>query len=311
MLNESAAYLVGQLISEAERARVTVETVGGGKLIDCGIDAVGGLEAGLFLAEICMSTLGQVELSPASGEKIPGPQIVVSTDHPIAACMASQYAGWQIQVGDFFAMGSGPMRAAAAVEELFGEIGLTEQPDQVIGILETDKKPTAEVYEYLAEKTGLSPRDITLLVAPTTSLAGTMQVVARSVETALHKLHELKFDLHQVVSGWGSAPLPPPGKDTIKAIGRSNDAILYAGQVTLWVDAEDAQLTQFGPKLPSSASKDFGQPFAELFKQYDYDFYKVDKLLFSPAVIRFVNLRSGKSFQFGHFAPEIYARSIA
>ena len=34
-------------------------------------------------------------------------------------------------------------------------------------------------------------------------------MVARSVETALHKLHELKFDLNQIVSAFGTAPLPP------------------------------------------------------------------------------------------------------
>ena len=46
----------------------------------------------------------------------------------------------------------------------------------------------------------LSAENLTLAVAPASSIAGTTQVVARSLETALHKLHELKFDLNQVVS---------------------------------------------------------------------------------------------------------------
>src|SRR5439155_16234806 len=93
----------------------------------------------------------------------------------------------------------------------------------------------------VAQALGLAANKITLLAAPAASLAGNLQVVARSLETALHKLHELKFDLNQVVAGFGSAPLPPVARDELGAIGRTNDAILYGGRVNLWVQAEDEQ----------------------------------------------------------------------
>src|SRR5262249_17991348 len=113
----------------------------------------------------------------------------------------------------------------------------------------------------------LPANKITLLAAPAASLAGNLQVVARSLETALHKLHELNFDLGQVISGFGSAPLPPVAKDELGAIGRTNDAILYGGRVVLWVNGDDEQLADIGPKVPSEASPDHGAPFAAIFER--------------------------------------------
>jgi methenyltetrahydromethanopterin cyclohydrolase len=113
-----------------------------------------------------------------------------------------------------------------------------------------------------------------------------------------------------VVSGFGSAPLPPVAKDEITAIGRTNDAILYGGRVVLWVNADDDQLKEIGRKVPSSASLDHGAPFAEIFKRYNHDFYKIDRLLFSPAQVVFCNLRSGMSHDFGEVLPDVLTRSF-
>jgi methenyltetrahydromethanopterin cyclohydrolase len=144
-----------------------------------------------------------------------------------------------------------------------------------------------------------------LLVAPTASLAGTVQVVARSVETALHKLHELRFDLARVVCGLGRAPLPPVGGDDLTAIGWTNDAILYGGVAALWVRGDDASLAEVGARVPSSASPDFGQPFAQVFERAGRDFYRIDPQLFSPAVVVFHNLDTGRTQRFGRRAPEV------
>jgi len=224
--------------------------------------------------------------------------------------MASQYAGWQVSVGKFFAMGSGPMRAAYGKEAIFDHIPGRERPAAAVGVLETRKAPTPEALAYLAEKLQLPPDKLTLLIAPTTSIAGTVQVVARTLETALHKLHELKFDLTQVVSGAGVAPLPPIAASDVAGIGRTNDAILYGGRATLWVRADDDQLAAIGAQTPSSASRDHGAPFADIFERYNRDFYKIDPLLFSPAVVVFHNLRTGRSHTFGRLEPDVLRKSF-
>jgi methenyltetrahydromethanopterin cyclohydrolase len=119
----------------------------------------------------------------------------------------------------------------------------------------------------------------------------------------------LKFDVRQVVSGFGVAPLPPTTPDELAAIGRTNDAILYGGRVTLWVRADDEAIETVGPKVPSSSSKDHGSLFSELFARYG-DFYKIDPLLFSPAEVTFVNLKTGRAFAFGRCEPGLLKKSF-
>jgi methenyltetrahydromethanopterin cyclohydrolase len=311
-LNERAQRLADYLASNASNYRVIVKTIGNGlRLIDCGVEAVGGLHAGVILARICLAGLADVSLVPGEAGGVACPIVQVATDHPVSACMASQYAGWEIKVGKSFAMGSGPMRAAYGKEALFDHIEGREQSSVAVGVLETRKLPTHEVASFLSEKLGLPANKITLLVAPAFSIAGGIQVIARSLETALHKLHELKFDLKKVVSGFGSAPLPPPAKDELNAIGRTNDAILYGGRVMIWVKTDDDQIMEIGPKVPSSSSADHGAPFADIFARYGQDFYKIDPMLFSPAEVVFCNLQSGRMHSFGRLSPEVLQRSFS
>lgn len=309
-LNERAHSLTKFMAANAQSLHIEAHAIAGATVLDCGAMAPGGLQAGLFMARACMAKLAEVTLAPGEVNGIATPLIQVQTDEPVLACMASQYAGWQISVGDFFAMGSGPMRAAYGKEELFQDIPGKEHAPVAVGVLETEQVPDKEVIRSLSEQLKLAPEKITLLIAPASSMAGNIQVVARSLETALHKLHELNFDLGQVVSGYGTAPLPPVAKSALSAIGRTNDAILYGGRVVIWVEADDDQLAEVGPKVPSSASSDHGEPFEEIFARYQHDFYKIDPMLFSPAELVLHNLRSGRSHSFGQIAPEVLQRSF-
>jgi methenyltetrahydromethanopterin cyclohydrolase len=309
-LNEDAAVLADVLLDAPKRYRIGVSQVAGSTVIDCGMSAPGGLEAGRALAEVCLAQRGEVTFVPSPIAELPGPAVQVASDDPVLACMASQYAGWQVSVGKYFAMGSGPMRAAYGKEEVFDHIGYRESPPIAVGVLETRKPPTEEVIAYLAERVRLPADRLTLLGAPCGSIAGTVQVVARSLETALHKMHEIGFDLKNVVSGYGVAPLPPVAADEIAAIGRTNDAILYGGMVTVWLLDDDDRITQLGPKVPSSASGDHGAPFEEIFERYGRDFYKIDKHLFSPALIALVNLTTGRRHVFGRTEPAVLRKSF-
>jgi len=316
-LNDRALKLVEEtLLRDPSRFRVHVSAVpGGGRLVDAGVSAPGGLEAGLLLARVCLADLGRVSLE-AAGESgaesllASCPIVHVATDHPVAACMASQYAGWQLSVEKFFGMGSGPFRAAYGKEALFDAIGHRENAEAVAGVLETSALPGPEVFRHVAERARVPQGRVTLLAARTKSLAGSVQIVARSVETALHKLHHLRFDLARIVSARGSAPLPPPARSDLAALGRTNDAVLYGGRVTLWVRGDDESLASIGPQVPSESSRDFGAPFAEVFERYGRDFYKVDPGLFSPAEITFQNLDTGRTQRFGRLDSSVLERSF-
>ena len=310
-LNERALRLTEHMATNAAALRIEVQqTTAGARILDCGVKADGGLQAGLELARVCLAGLAKVTLVPGGVGEVSAPLVQVVTDAPVLACMASQYAGWQVALGKYFAMASGPMRAAYGKEALFDQLPGREKAPVAVGVLETRKLPGDEVIAFLTDKLEISAAKLTLLAAPAFSLAGNLQVVARTLETALHKLHELKFDLSQVLSGVGVAPLPPVAADELSAIGRTNDAILYGGQATLWVKADDDQLREIGPKVPSSASPDHGEPFAEIFNRYEMDFYKIDPLLFSPATITFNNLRTGRSHVFGRLEVDVLKRSF-
>jgi methenyltetrahydromethanopterin cyclohydrolase len=310
-LNQRAQSLCAWAVQRAPALRIASHKTNLGTLIlDFGIEAMGGLEAGKLLARICMSDLAIPSLHPANPAMGPWPQLAVECDDPVQACMASQYAGWPVQQDTFFAMGSGPMRAKRGKEHVLTHLKIQDSSSVAVGVLECDRLPDDSVCEMVAAECGIAPNQLSLCVAPTRSLAGTIQVVARAIETSLHKLFELGLDLHTIVSAHGTAPLPPPAREFVQGIGRTNDAILYGGHVTLWLQTDDAVLQEIGPKVPSCASRDFGVPFAKTFKKYDYDFYKVDPGLFSPAMITLVNLKSGNSYRYGAIQPEVLRQSF-
>ena len=311
-MNEAASEIADDMGDHADILRVKTHRLpSGSRVIDAGVEVEGGIEAGVALAEICMGGLGNVTCTPLQiGDKSHA-GLIVWTDHPAVACMASQYAGWAISVGKFFAMGSGPLRAHARVErELFEKLSYEEQADEGVLVLEGRTLPTDEVAAWVAEKARLQPLQLTFVVAPTASLAGGVQISARIIETGLHKMETLGFDVRRVISAIGTAPLPPVAKNDLRAIGRTNDCILYGGQARYTVRAGDAELEKLAEQVPASASRDYGTPFYEIFQRYEGDFYKIDPLLFSPAEVWLTSAESGRTFHAGHLNPEVLEASL-
>lgn len=310
-LNAGALAAARQLTAAPDELGVAVAAgPGGATLVNCGIEVPGGYQAGLHFAAACMGGLGQVTLAPwqAGDLYLPGLQVV--TDHPWAACMAAQYAGWAIKEGKFFAMGSGPARALARTEKLFAHLPPLEPETVAVLALEGRQPPPPVVVEQVAGRCGVDPAGLTLLVAPTACVVGSVQVAARVVETALHKLHELDFDVTRVRHAWGTAPLAPVAADDLAAMGRTNDCILYGGRVVLTVDAGDEDLARLAGALPSVTSRDYGRPFLETFRAYDFDFYRVDPLLFSPAEVWLTSVVSGRTFHGGRLNPAVLQQSL-
>ena len=314
-VNALTAPLVERLVADAEALRLAVTTENGARMVDAGAGVRGSIEAGRRIAEICLGGLGTVTIAP-SGPVASWPySVIVHSADPVIACLGSQYAGWSLADedggSDFFALGSGPGRAVAVVEELFKELGYRDGATKTALVLEGAGGPPASVIAKVAAATGLAAEDLTFIYAPTQSLAGSTQVVARVLEVALHKAHTVGFDLHKILDGIGSAPLSPPHPDFIRAMGRTNDAIIYGGRVQLFVEADEADARQLAAQVPSTNSKDHGAPFAEIFSRVNGDFYKIDGALFSPAEVIVTSTTTGKSFRGGKLMPELVEASFA
>ncbi|KAB1072008.1 methenyltetrahydromethanopterin cyclohydrolase [Methylobacterium planeticum] len=315
-VNALTAPLVERLVADAEVLRLAVtQEPGGARMVDAGAGVRGSIEAGRRMAEICLGGLGTVTISPSGPVSSWPYSVVVHATDPVIACLGSQYAGWSLadETGDsgFFALGSGPGRAVAVVEDLYRELGYRDSATKTVLVLEAAGGPPASVVAKVAEAAGLRPEDVTFLFAPTQSLAGSTQVVARVLEVALHKAHTVGFDLHRIVDGIGSAPLSPQHPDFIQAMGRTNDAIIYGGRVQLFVEADEADARQLAEQLPSTTSSDHGAPFAEIFGRVNGDFYKIDGALFSPAEVIVTSVTTGKSFRGGRLMPELVEASFA
>ena len=311
-MNERAWILADRASAQTDELRIALHVLpSGARVLDAGVQVAGGYAAGLLVTELCMGGLGHVAFTPVrvGGEQWPGVQ--VWTDFPAISCMASQYAGWAINPGKFFAMGSGPLRARARVEkELYGKLGYGEDNSRGVLVLEGRTLPTDAVAEWVAQKAGVQPYRLTFVIAPTASLAGGVQIVARMIETGLHKMDTLGFDVTRVESAMGTAPLAPTAKSDMRAIGRTNDCVLYGGQARYTVRADDDELEALAARLPASTSSDYGTPFYDIFKRYDSDFYKIDPLLFSPAEVWLTSVTSGRTFHAGHVNADVLRSSL-
>jgi methenyltetrahydromethanopterin cyclohydrolase len=315
-MNNRAYKLAIQMAADADALNIAVEKLScGATVIDTGINVTGSYDAGKLYSEICMSGLGKVEFCELSYDGFSIPGVKVTVNNPLLACMGSQYAGWFIKVEregkkPYQAMGSGPARAIYYKEELLRKLAIKEESDCAVILLENSKLPDDKVAMWIAGKCNVSPEKIILLTAPTASLVGSIQIAARVVETGLHKMIETGFDITCITSGYGVCPVAPIAENDLKAIGRTNDAVLFGGKAWYTANCGADPIEKVIDKLPSSASADYGTPFYDLFKRYDYDFYKIDPLLFSPAEVSINDTKTGKTFRAGKVNPALLKQGL-
>ncbi|MGZ4907235.1 MAG: methenyltetrahydromethanopterin cyclohydrolase [Halobacteriota archaeon] len=307
-VNEISMGIVEEMLDYTEELKIeAIELDNGSTVIDCGINAEGGYEAGVMFTEICLGGLGSVRLTVQAVRNTPMIFIHVFTDHPALATLGSQKAGWSIKSDQYSAMGSGPARALSLQPKKTYEL-IDYEDDYDFGVLalESDRLPDERVADEIAEACNLEPSKLTLLNAPTASVVGTVQVAGRVVEVAVYKAAELGYDTLQILSAAGSCPVAPVMQDSLRAMGTTNDGIIYYGNVSLTVKKSDALLE----RIPSNTSSSYGKPFYETFKDANYDFYKIDKYMFAPAQVAITDITSNKTLKFGGLNEEVLARSF-
>jgi len=310
-VNERALTIVLAMVEDAEALGIDVQKLPNGcTVVDCGVQVTGSLEAGRLYAEVCMGGLAQISFCDLDLADLwlPGVRVVVS--NPPVSCLGAQYAGWEVKLDNYFAMGSGPARALHGSDPIFQHIAYRDESDVGVLTLETGSLPGEAVADKIAAKCGITPANLYLLVAPTASLVGSVQVAARVVETGLHKMVEIGFDVNVLLSGFGRCPLPPVAADDMEAIGRTNDAVLYGGEAWYTVRTDDEAVEKVIDLLPSCASKDYGKSFSDLLKRSHGSFYEIDPLLFSPAEVSVNNAATGRRFHAGSVDVDIVQRVL-
>ena len=311
-INRLAHKLFKELEEAPEYYGVAVEKLpSGATVIDTGLEAPGGYEAGLMTTRIAMGGAGTAELGYADFGSLKLPTVVVSTDHPAIALFGAQLAGWRIKPEGYTADGSGPARALALKpKRVFRKIEYKDEADVAVLLLETEEKPPDSAAHFVAEACGVKPEDVCLLLTTTTSMAGMVQISGRIVETGLFRLDVLGLDLKRVQYGVGYAPIMPVHTDHGKAMGRAEDALTYGGVTSYVIDEEEDLLREMAEKAPSTNCKDYGKTSYEIYKAVDFDFTQIDPALFAPAVVTLTCARTGASFTCGEINVGVIESSV-
>ncbi|NYT08065.1 MAG: methenyltetrahydromethanopterin cyclohydrolase [Methanomicrobiales archaeon] len=308
-VNELALEIFENLAEYAEEFNAAYhELDNGARIVDCGVSTRGGYAAGRAFTEICMGGLGEVNFRMGQIGEFPIPFIDVFTDFPSVSCLGAQKAGWTVKHKNYFAMGSGPARALSLKpKHTYEVIEYEDDFDSAVIALESDHLPNGEVMEKIAEDCQVDVANVCAVVAPTSSIVGSIQVAGRCVETAIYKLNELHFDTRKVISGFGTAPLPPVRGPKL-AMGVTNDATIYHGRIMLTMKAPE--IRDYLEKIPSTKSKGYGKPFNDIFKEAGYDFYKIDTSLFSPAEVIINEVSEGVVYHTGMVNPDVVLKSF-
>ncbi|MGI6678479.1 MAG: methenyltetrahydromethanopterin cyclohydrolase [Dehalobacterium sp.] len=308
--NRQAFSLIQEFLARSEQLNVKVDRLNEATVIDCGVHVPGGMEAGIIFSKVCLGGLAQVQLSWGDFGGLKFPQVEVFTDHPVRACMASQYAGWPIKSGKYLFMGSGPACAIVHRGSLFKMLGYRDHSEIAILCLESNRLPQVDVLLEIAEACRCEMKNLYVLVAPTTSLVGTVQVAARALETGLFKLRRIGYDLGKVISGGATCPVSPVASNTLSGLGRTNDAISYGSTVLYHVYDEDETLAQVVKQVPSCVAPEYGRTYEEIKKSHN-NFFNLSPEQFNPAEVWLCNLNSGNSFHSGEVRTDVLSRSFA
>jgi methenyltetrahydromethanopterin cyclohydrolase len=311
-VNMNALQTVKQMIDDAEELNCAVsELENGTTVLDAGVFTSAGSEAGRLIAEVCMGGLGSVRLTQTHIAEMTLPAVVVGTNEPSTATLASQLAGWSIKVGDYHAMCSGPARALAQSEELYSELGYHDDSKFGVLVMETRQMPPPEVTQVIADACHISPSELYCVVVPTASPAGSVQIAARIVEAGVHRLHRLGFSPAKIRTGHGVAPIAPVAKSDSCAMGLANDCILYGGRIYLHVSTEDNDdIEALAKRAPACSSRQYGTPFYELFKSVDSDSQRIDPDLLSGAEVTLIDIHSGAYYKAGGVDAEVLRKSL-
>jgi methenyltetrahydromethanopterin cyclohydrolase len=250
-VNKLGYEIVKEMIRDCDRLNIAVnELKNGTTVLDCGVNAPGGYKAGEYASKLRMGGLAEVQITNVTYGDTSLPTAVVYTDFPsmIGLCTYVWY-GIVPQPFDtkaeFSAWISGPGRVLArAPQKVFDKIDYEDNSDVAVLVVQSRKLPDEKVANYLAEKCKVSPKNLYLVVTPTESVAGSVQVVAVSgLEDTFWRLTEFfGIPYARIKHALGSTPIPPihPRVYEVPCI-TSDDAIRYGGIVHYWIESVEGE----------------------------------------------------------------------
>lgn len=311
-VNLEAMKIVREILAAPEALGVAVSRFANGStLIDMGQRARGSWQAGRYFTLVTVGGLGDLSFESFTLGRMRLPAVRLVVNRPLEACMGCQVAGWRLVDEPDAPILAGPARTLNNPPDHHVQLsGYRDHHHEGVVTVQMSRPVTEEMAAVMARACGLAPEKLYILASRHACLVSTVQVPARGIETAMHRLALEGFDLGCIRHAWCTGPIPPLVDDELRSMGRINDALYYGGEVWLQVEAEDELLAAIVPKLVSEVSPLARRPFAEIYRQAGYDFHAIPLDAHTPAVLHLTNIKSGRTFSAGHFDEEVLQRSF-
>lgn len=322
-VNAEAMKIVRKILDSPEALGVEVSRFPcGSTLIDMGQRARGSWQAGRYFTLVTVGGLGDVSFEsfmlaaapstaaePSTTVRLPAVRLMV--DRPMEACMGCQVAGWRLVDEPDAPILAGPARTLNTPPDYHVRLsGYRDHAHEGVVTVQMSRPVTDDMALVMAKACDLAPENLFILASRHACLVSTIQVPARGIETAMHRLALEGFDLGCIQHAFCTGPIPPLVDDELSSMGRINDALYYGGEVFLYVDASDDLLEMVVPKVVSEVSPLARRSFAELYRDAGYDFHAIPLDAHTPAVLHMTNVNSGRTFSAGHFDYEVLQRSF-
>jgi methenyltetrahydromethanopterin cyclohydrolase len=293
--------IVRRIIDEAEALGVEVHRLpNGATVIDMGVARQGGWEAARLFCQATLGGLGRLEYGFFDLDGIELPEVRVFIDDPAVALLSSQLSGWPLNEmkneAGVVPLVSGPVRAVAQRDRFSQAVAYRDDSPELVAGLQDTRLPDERLTELIAKECGRTAADVYVLVASTASLVGAINVVSRTMETAIWRLHSLGLGADRIISAWGKAPLPPLTNDEYEAMVRTNTYTYYGGTVGFFVDEDDAVVRAAMRDFPLAphTCPHYGVPFRKLLEDAGGDIFNVKGFVHCVTKGIANNVRSGK-----------------
>lgn len=303
-LNNMAAKIVEEeIIPNAEALNVDVFRLSNGAtVIDMGVKAKGGWKAAKLFTDTCMGGMGElVYQSMYVGNHII-PTVSIQIDRPDVTQLGAHIAGLYVPYHGRYQPVSGPLRAITGTDHWAERVTYRDtEAKKAVGHLQITTLPDEELAETICQRINMDPKDLYLIPSATSTVVGSVQIVARNLEQTFATLGDhLDFPINSIVQGIGFAPVISIEDDEIVAMGRVNDGLIYGQESTVYIDCEDDDILRFADKLPMCKNDTvFGIPFEEMFRESGCDWAKVPRDWDAPCKINFLNIRTNHFFPIG------------
>ena len=303
-VNGLAHKLVEEMMDRGDELCIEALRLDNGvTVVDTGVNVRGGYKAGEYVIKISLGGLGEARVTSLElGDDLVLPAVNVYTDYPAAVAL-SMYI-WlnvveapHLDVGGYTAWVSGPGRARAREpEKVFSKIDYRDESDVAVLVVQPRGRelPPAKFAEHLARRCGVSPENLYLVVTPTYSITGSVQVSARSLEDWFWRLTEFYgIPYHRVEALMTVAAIAPISPKVFKEpCAWADDMIRYGSMVHAWIYSED------GEDLKEVVEGSVIENYPDVFGKSFYDVAVLERKYIYPDLDLEAIAREGRGFVF-------------